>query len=40
MGRTDGEGVERNWDDLGAQVASTAEMTPGNHWDMLDNCSG
>ena len=40
VGRTDGEGVERNWDDLGAQVASTAEMTPGNRWDTLDDCSG
>lgn len=40
VGRTDGEGVERNWDDLGAHAASTSEMTPGNRWDTLDDCAG
>ena len=40
VGRTDGEGVEWNWDISGAQVASTVEMTSGDCWGTLDNCSG
>jgi hypothetical protein len=31
--RTDGEGVERNWDNLNGQGPSTSEMLPGAHWD-------
>lgn len=38
--RTDGEGVERNWDDLNPQAPSTAEMTPGHRWETLDVCCG
>lgn len=37
-GRTDGEGVKRNWDELNGQAASTSEMTPGHRWETLDNC--
>ncbi|KAF7971126.1 hypothetical protein HWV62_22000 [Athelia sp. TMB] len=36
--RTDGEGVERNWDDLNGQAASTSEMLPGHRWETLDDC--
>jgi hypothetical protein len=36
--RTDGEGVERNWDDLNGQGPSTSEMLPGARWDTLDDC--
>lgn len=36
--RTDGERVERNWDDLNGQAASTAEMLPGHRWETLDDC--
>ena len=36
--RTDGEGVERNWDDLNGQAPSTSEMLPGARWDTLDDC--
>lgn len=39
-GRTDGEGVERNWDDLNGQAASTSEMLPGHRWETLDDCCG
>lgn len=39
-GRTDGEGVERNWDELNGQGPSTAEMTPGHRWETLDDCCG
>ena len=37
--RTDGEGVERNWDELNGQGPSTSEMLPGARWDTLDDCS-
>lgn len=36
--RTDGEGVERNWDDLNGQAPSTSEMLPGHRWETLDDC--
>ena len=36
--RTDGEGVERNWDELNGQGPSTSEMLPGSRWDTLDDC--
>lgn len=39
-GRTEGEGVERNWDWLNPQAPSTAEMTPGHRWDTLNDCFG
>lgn len=39
-GRTDGEGVERNWDELNGQGPSTSEMLPGRRWDTLDDCAG
>lgn len=38
--RTDGEGVERNWDELNGQGPSTSEMLPGSRWDTLDDCAG
>lgn len=38
--RTDGEGVERNWDELNGQAPSTAEMLPGHRWETLDDCCG
>jgi hypothetical protein len=38
--RTDGEGVEQNWDDLNGQGPSTSEMLPGSRWDTLDDCCG
>lgn len=37
-GRTDGEGVEQNWDDLNGQAPSTSEMLPGHRWETLDDC--
>ena len=40
MGRVDGEGVERNWDELNGQGPSTKEMVPGNRWESLDFCCG
>jgi len=39
-GRTDGEGVEQNWDELNGQGPSTSEMLPGARWDTLDDCCG
>ena len=36
--RTDGEGVERNWDELNGHGPSTSEMLPGARWDTLDDC--
>jgi hypothetical protein len=39
-GRADGEGVERNWDELNGQAPSTAEMVPGHRWETLnDSCA-
>lgn len=39
-GRTEGEGVERNWAELNGQAPSTAEMTPGHRLETLDDCCG
>jgi hypothetical protein len=39
-GRTEGEGVERNWDMLNGHGPSTAEMVPGHRWESLDDCCG
>ena len=39
-GRTEGKGVEQNWDWRNPQEASTSEMTPGNWWDTLNDCFG
>jgi hypothetical protein len=39
-GRTDGEGVERNWDELKGQAPSTAEMVSGHRWETLNDCCG
>ena len=36
--QTDGEGVERNWDDLNGQGPSTSEMLSGTSWNTLDDC--
>ena len=36
--RTDGEGVECNWDELNGQGPSTSEMLPVARWNTLDNC--
>jgi len=40
VGRTEGEGVERNWDGLNGHGPSTAEMLPGHRWETLDDCCG
>ena len=40
VGRTEGEGVERNWDELNGHCPSTAEMLPGHRWETLDDCCG
>ena len=39
-GRAEGEGVERNWDELNGQALSTAEMVPGHRWETLNDCCG
>ena len=39
-GRTEGEGVEWNWDWMNPQVPSTCEMTLGSQWDTLNDCFG
>lgn len=39
-GRTDGEGVERNWKGLNGQAPSTSEMGAGARYDTLDDCCG
>jgi len=38
--RTDGEGVERNWDELNGHGPSTAEMLPSHRWETLDDSCG
>ena len=38
--RTEGEGVERNWDWMNPQAPSTCEMTLGNQCNMLNDCFG
>jgi hypothetical protein len=37
VGRTDGEGVERNWSTLNGVASSVSMMGPGGWWDTLDN---
>ena len=36
-GRTDGEGVERDWAHMNVLVPSTREMAPGNRHETLDD---
>jgi hypothetical protein len=38
--RGEGEGVERNWDELNGQAPSTSEMLPNARWNTLDDCCG
>ncbi|KAG6835012.1 hypothetical protein H0H93_005636, partial [Arthromyces matolae] len=40
VGRTDGEGVERNWAWLNGAAASTSQMGPGSRHDTLDDFMG
>ena len=40
VGRTDGEGVERNWSWLNGAAASTSQMGPGSRNDTLDDLMG
>jgi hypothetical protein len=40
VGRTDGEGVERNWSWLNGAAASTSQMGPGSRHDTLDDYMG
>ena len=37
VGRTDGEGVERNWSQLNGIVSSLSQMTAGGRWDTMDD---
>jgi hypothetical protein len=37
VGRTDGEGVERNWSLLNGIASSVSLMGPGARWDTLDD---
>jgi hypothetical protein len=37
VGRTDGEGVERNWSILNGIASSVSMMGPGGRWDTLDD---
>ena len=37
VGRTDGEGVERNWSSLNGIASSVSMMGPGGRWDTLDD---
>jgi Kyakuja-Dileera-Zisupton transposase len=40
VGRTDGEGIERNWAEINAVANSTKEMGPGSRHDTLDDHFG
>lgn len=40
VGRTDGEGVERNWSEINPVANSTKEMGPGSRRDTLDDHFG
>ncbi|KAI6151215.1 hypothetical protein BKA82DRAFT_3975358 [Pisolithus tinctorius] len=40
VGRTDGEGVERNWSEINRVANSTKEMTPGARHDTIDDHFG
>jgi len=37
VGRTDGEGVERNWSILNGIASSVSMMGPGGRWDTIDD---
>lgn len=37
VGRTDGEGVERNWSTLNGIASSVSVMGPGARWDTIDD---
>jgi hypothetical protein len=37
VGRTDGEGVERNWSLLNSIASSVSMMGPGGRWDTMDD---
>jgi len=37
VGRTDGEGVERNWSVLNGIARSVSMMGPGGRWDTIDD---
>lgn len=37
VGRTDGEGIERNWSEMNGVASSTTEMGPGSRHDTLDD---
>ena len=37
VGRTDGEGVERNWSSLNGIASSVSIMGPGARWDTIDD---
>jgi Kyakuja-Dileera-Zisupton transposase len=37
VGRTDGEGIERNWSVLNGIAPSVSMMGPGGRWDTLDD---
>jgi len=40
VGRTDGEGIERNWSVLNGAACSTKEIGPGTQRDTLDDFCG
>jgi hypothetical protein len=40
VGRTDGEGIERNWAEMNRVANSTKEMGPGSRHDTLDDHFG
>ncbi|KAI0060628.1 hypothetical protein BV25DRAFT_1806815 [Artomyces pyxidatus] len=40
VGRTDGEGVERNWANMNGAASSTKQMGPGARQDAIDNHCG
>ena len=40
VGRTDGEGIERNWSEINRVANSTKEMGPGARHDTLDDHFG
>lgn len=37
VGRTDGEGIERNWSVLNGIAPSVSMMGPGGRWDTIDD---
>ena len=40
VGRTDGEGIERNWSEINRVANSTKEMGPGARHDTIDDHFG